>query len=947
MALEEYRRKRDFARTPEPSGDGDGARADRAAAALLFPGWDMLPAGRRFCVQMHHASRLHWDFRLEHNGVLLSWAVPKGPSLDPQTKRLAVHVEDHPIDYGDFEGVIPEGYGAGTVMLWDAGEFIWTKESAQSVDDSIARGDVKFRLDGVKLHGEFALVRTGGRIGGRRGAARPVDPADDRNWLLIKKRDDGAVAGMEAADLELSVLSGRTLAEIAVAPAAQWHGKPPDEQPASARRRSSAPPAQAPAPSGPSPAELVAAAPRRRVPASLTPMLAETLAVPFSRQGWLFELKYDGVRAVATVHDGEVRLHARSGRDETKRYPELAELAQALSTRDAVVDGEIVSFDADGSPSFELLQRRINLDDTRNVARVRAEVPAVYMAFDLLGVDGHDLRDLPLRERKRILRSLLRDTDSVRYADHVETEGEPFFAAVAERGLEGMVAKRADSRYEAGRRSGSWVKVRAWRTQDCVVCGYTAGRNSRGDIGALVLGVYENGRLIHCGRAGSGLDEATLRVLRSHFARLHTDVSPFDVVPPTDTKYTWVRPELVCSVRFIGWTREGTMRQPTYRGLRDDIKPEDCVRERELPASAVLKPDPASTETPLRTEPARAPARPGSARATNSDGIPRPDLDRYNAELDVLAQLPANAPWEVGGRQLRLTNLDKPLWTDPLVSKRDMVAYYVRVADAILPHLRDRPVGMQVFPDGIDGKHFWRKRIPDHAPTWIRTWTYHGDRTVTYVIVDDVATLAWMANSAAIDIHPWHSRLDDPERPDWAVFDLDPFPPSTIDDVRAIASLVRAALDHYGLRGYPKVSGQTGVQIHVPIDRGPTQSEVRHWVEEVARAIGRVDPDRVTWEWEVARRTGKIRIDYTQNVVGKTLAAPYSLRPAPGAPVSMPVTWEELEAGDIRPDQWRIDTAPARLRATGDLFTPVLRGGQTLPPLDCAARLVVSLWLPD
>ena len=925
MALEEYRRKRDFTRTPEPSG-GAGATA-AVAPGLLFPGWDRLPSGHRFCVQMHHASRLHWDFRLEHHGVLLSWAVPKGPTLDPEEKRLAVHVEDHPVEYGDFEGVIPSGYGAGTVMLWDAGTVEWVRESAGDFDASYARGDVKFRLEGVKLQGEFALVRLGRRA--RRGA---TSDADERNWLLIKKRDEHVVPGMDAADLDVSVRSGRTLAEIAMAPAAEWHGLPPEEAPAgrSSRRSPSRDVAQPrTAPKEPSPRDVIASAPQRRVGGSVAPMFAETLAVPFSRDGWVFELKYDGVRAIAQLRDGAVRLRARSGRDETRRYPELTELAHALDAKEAIVDGEIVALDADGLPSFELLQRRINVDDRRNVERLRAEVPAFYMVFDVLAVDGHDVRDLPLRERKRILRALLRDGDFVRYANHVERDGEAFFAAVGERGLEGMVAKRADSRYESGRRSGAWVKVRAWKTQDCVICGYTAGRNSRGDIGALVLGVYDGGELKHCGQVGSGLDDPTLRDLRARFARLQTDRCPFDVEPHTDMKATWLRPELVCSVRYMAWTREGTLRQSTWRGLRDDVRPEDCVRERELPASAILHAgstvgaDAAADQAPQRTQ--RKPRRDSS--------IPQPDLDRYNNAIDELMALPANAHWEVEGRRLRLTNLDKPLWPEPLVRKRDMIAYYLRVADALLPHLRDRAVGMQVFPDGIDGKHFWRKRIPDHAPDWIRTWTWHGDRTVTYVIVEDAATLVWMANSAAIDIHPWHSRIDDPERPDWAVFDLDPFPPATFDDVRAIAALVRAALDHYGLRGYPKVSGQTGVQIHVPIDRGPTQDAVRHWVEEVARAIGRVEPDRVTWEWEVARRTGKLRIDYTQNIIGKTLAAPYSLRPAPGAPASMPLTWEELERGDIRPDQWNIETGPERIHEAGDLFAPVLRGGQSLPPL--------------
>lgn len=904
MALEEYRRKRDFARTPEPSGAAPAAEGAHATHPVLFPGWERLPRGRRFCVQMHHASRLHWDLRLELDGVLLSWAVPKGPTLDPAEKRLAVHVEDHPLDYGDFEGVIPDGYGAGTVMLWDAGTLEWIKESAPDPRAGLDGGDLKFSLDGVKLRGEFALVRTGGR---RRPAAE-AGAAAARQWLLIKKRDAAVVPGFDAADLDISVLSGRSLAEIAA-------GAPvkAGDAAASARWRAG---------DGLDPATLLETAPRRHVPATVAPMLATPVTDPFSRAGWLFEMKYDGVRALATVADGKVRLRSRHGRDETRRYPELQALSGALSVADAVVDGEVVALDPEGRPAFELLQQRLNLGDLRQVEQARAAVPAVYMAFDLLGAAGHDLRDLPLRERKRILRSLLTDGDVVRYADHVEAEGKPLFEAVTARGVEGVVAKDGSSRYEAGRRSPAWLKLRAWRTQDCAIGGFTAGRAGRGALGALVLGVMDGPDLVPCGRVGSGLGEAALRDLATRLEGLRVDDCPFITVPVTDTRPTWVRPELVCSVRHMGWTRAGTLRQPVFRGLRPDLTLADCVREREVSSDAVLPATPPAT--------VRAQVAAGGGR-----NLPQPvdlGLTAHEPALEELRRMPADGFWELAGRRLRLTNLDKPLWPADGIRKRDLIAYYVTMAPLLLTHLRDRAVGMQVFPDGIDGKHFWRKRIPDHAPDWIRTWTYHGDRTVTYVLVDEVATLAWMANAAVIDIHPWHSRVDAPNQPDWAVFDLDPFPPATFDDVRHIGRLVKTALDHYGLRGLPKVSGQTGLQIYVPLQRGPDQDQVRAWVEEVARAIGRVAPDLVTFEWSVARRTGRLRIDYTQNVVGKTLAAPYSVRPAPRAPVSTPVTWEELEGDSIRPDSWTMGTVIDRVAQVGDLFAAVLEGGQALPP---------------
>ncbi|HEX3607616.1 MAG TPA: DNA ligase D [Candidatus Dormibacteraeota bacterium] len=899
MPLEEYRRKRDFTRTPEPQG-GEGPATAAAPAVSGFPGWENLPAGLRFCVQMHRATRLHFDLRLELGGVLLSWAVPKGPTLDPTQRRYAVHVEDHPVEYGDFEGVIPSGYGAGTVELWDAGVREWLRETAEDPEGSLRRGDLKFMLDGQKLHGEFALVRMGGR-GGRRTHGVPEPTVEqDRDWLLIKKRDALVVPGFDATTLDWSVKTGRRLSEIAAQVGGDtWDGRGlhPGTDPAAQRQ--------------PTLAEVVAAAPERRLPTAMRPMLAMTVDQPFSRRGWLFELKYDGVRALATIRDGKVHLRGRSGRDETARYPELASLATQLRATEAVVDGEIVSLDAEGRPSFERLQSRINVTGARAIALAAGEVPASIVVFDLVHLDGHDLRDLPLALRKRLLRSLLTDSPEVRFADHVEDDGEALFAAIRERGLEGMVAKRGDSRYEGGRRSAAWLKVKAWNEQDCVICGLTSGRGGRtGSIGSVVLGVHDEGRFVHAGQAGSGLDEAMIRVLNQRAEPLLTDRSPLDPVPHIPQEVRWLRPELVCAVRFTEWTEAGTLRHPVFRGLRPELRPEDCVREHPVAPEEVV----VEVTTPV----------PGAAAAATAD-------DGIADALARLRELGPDAHWEVAGRRLRLTNLDKVYWPEDGFTKRDMIEHYVRMAPVLLPHLRDRPLGMQIFPDGIHGKSFWRKRLPDHAPPWIRRWTWHGEREVTYVIVEEVATLAWIANSGAIDLHPWHSRITSPEQPDWAVFDLDPFEPATFDDIREVGRLVRAALDHLGLRGLPKVSGQTGLQIYVPITTGPGYDAVREWVEEVGRAIGQVLPDKISWEWSVARRTGRIRIDYTQNIIGKTLAAPYSLRPAPGAPVSTPITWDELDDPALRPDLWTIRTIGERLARVGDLFAPVLEGGQDLP----------------
>jgi bifunctional non-homologous end joining protein LigD len=486
--------------------------------------------------------------------------------------------------------------------------------------------------------------------------------------------------------------------------------------------------------------------------------------------------------------------------------------------------------------------------------------------------------------------------------------------------------------------------------------------------------VLDGKRLVHCGQVGTGFDEKTLRDLRERLKPLETKTCQLDVTPKTSEPATWVKPELVCEVRFAGWTRDGILRHPAYRALRPDQTVADCTRET-VPAPLIEEATP--SETPAReesrpaknaarptpgTKPSNAPrhkgdeaakgvrpsreatsvrasardsGRPGGAAGrsvtTGDEGTPRRQDPDESAALSELRTLHGNAHWEIAGRRLPLTNLDKILWPADGITKRDMIEYYVRMAPYMLPYLRDRPLSMQVFPDGIDGKSFWRKDKPTHAPAWIESWTYHGEKTKTYIVVNEVATLAWVANAGVIDLHPWHSRIDAPDDPDWAVFDLDPFEPATFQDVVDIARLVKAALDHYGMHGVAKTSGQTGLQIYVPVRRGPDYSAVRHWVEEVGRAIDQAAPGRVSWEWAVAKRTGRIRIDYTQNIINKTLAAPYSLRPAPGAPVSTPIAWAELDDPALRPDRWNIATIAERVASVGDLFGPVLQADQDIP----------------
>jgi bifunctional non-homologous end joining protein LigD len=869
MALDEYRKKRDFTQTPEPSGD--------APTSAAWEGWTSLPHGKRFCIQMHKATRMHWDLRLEHNGVLLSWPIPKGPSLDPANKRFAVHTEDHPIDYGDFEGVIPSGYGMGTVLLWDVGTYEWVKQSAEDPDRQLTKGDVKFVLQGSKIRGEFALVKIGGR--------RPGD--DEKAWLLIKKRDDAVVDGYNAYDYNYSVRTGRTLEEISAAA-----GGDPRELRRAARTPKSM---------------STKAEPDDPPPPDFSPMLATPAEKPFSREGWFFELKYDGVRARVTVTPDKITVTGRSGRDETARYPEAQKLRPHLKARSAVLDTEIVALDKSGQASFERLQQRINISGPGDIAAAAKAVPATLVCFDILWLDGKDLTKLPLRIRKKTLRDVIVDGGPLLFADHVEKEGEAFFEAVSKRGVEGMIGKSADSTYQSGKRSRDWLKFKAWRSQSCVICGYTAGKGRRmQDLGALVLGVYEGKKLRWCGQVGTGFDAATLRNLKKQLDGIVREKSPIDPVPVTKEPVTWVEPKLVCEVRYSEVTSSGMLRHPAFLGLRTDVSPRDCKFE--------------------KAETVAVKTKPKSTAPSTSDSVEQ--------ALEELRAIKKNGHWNVGGRRVHVTNLDKVFWPQDGYTKRDLIEYYVKMAPYILPYLQDRPVGFDVYPDGISGKSFWRKAIPEHAPEWIETWTFDGERkSMKYVLVQDVATLAWVANSGAIDIHPWHSRCDAPDQPDWAVFDLDPFEPATFNDVKDIARLIKVALDHLKLKSLLKVSGQTGLQIYVPLQRSANYAQVRGWVEEIGRNVGAVRPDLITWEWAVNKRTGQIRIDYTQNIINKTLAAAYSARPAMGAPVSMPITWDELEDDTLAPDRWNISTAAARVAEVGDLFADVLSTPQSLPNL--------------
>ncbi|MEO5703848.1 MAG: DNA ligase D [Candidatus Limnocylindrales bacterium] len=934
MPLEEYQRKRNFRKTSEPSGGPVAAATSRAG---------------RFVVQRHRATRLHYDFRLEIDGVLVSWAVPKGPTLDAGARRMAVHVEDHPIEYLDFEGVIPKGeYGGGDVIVWDWGT--WAAESEtpdgrRGVED----GELKFTLAGEKLGGRYTIVRTSGRGAGGRERARD-DEGGGEQWLLIRKRDDASVPGWDAEDHPQSVKTGRTNDEVKADRDAIWISHAPAAV-----------------------AEIdLSAATDAKLPAFIPPMAATLTDRGFRDDDWLFEIKWDGYRVEAVVRDGVAKMFTRNGNDAETYFPKLLTKATWIDAREAIVDGEVVAIGEDGLPSFNLLQEATGGSSTR----------FVYQAFDLLHLDGRSLLNVPLESRKQLLRSVLRADDRrVRFADHVVGEGLAFLEAARAQELEGMIAKHRRSIYEPGKRSRSWLKVKIRPEQELVVGGWTPGEGAAKDLGALVIGTYEvedgKPKLRFAGKVGSGFTGVTRKRLRERLKDLESDDCPFDPPPPRDYKgrwggdlknVVWVRPEIVIRAELGGWTRDNIVRQAAFKGFDEGGKPPmEVVRERAVATSETVREvEDAMPET--KDETAAVPANESkSSKGSGSAKSARPSARAaskapakhqfvWSATAEELAALDAmtkDGAWSVGGFELKLTNLDKVLFKpkagDPEpdgskskgdlpapVTKRELVRYFARIAPAMLTHLQERPLNLQRFPNGADGPSFWQKDIPETAPSWLRRWREVGVEARAaneHLIADRVASLSWLGNQAAFEVHAWTSRLDDPMTPTFALIDIDPGTDTTWDETVTLARLYRTALGHLGVRGYPKTTGKRGIQVWIPIEPKYTFHETSAWIETLSRAVGSTVPNLVSWEWAKKSRGGKARLDYTQNTFIKTLVAPYAVRPADGAPVSTPIAWDELDDPKLRSDRWTIRTVVERVDALGDLFAPAQTDLQVLPPL--------------
>jgi bifunctional non-homologous end joining protein LigD len=915
-ALSAYKKKRRFDRTPEPG-----------------PVQKKSDSGQMFVVQKHRASHLHYDFRLEADGVLKSWAVPKGPSLDPSTKRLAMEVEDHPVDYGDFEGIIPEGeYGGGTVMVWDTGTYEPEPETPD-VSKAIKKGELKFTLHGQKLGGSWVLVRTRGR-----------------QWLLIKHRDDFASKEDLAETEPTSVFTDRTLAEIAADEGGnvekattgdpeRVHGRRRKRAKkssgkksvwSSAKKKSTTKKAAAKEKTTKtarktsrkaasfrtkqlSQLDLPPSAKRAPMPKSINPMLAKLVDTPFSGDDWLFETKWDGMRAICYLSNGKPKFVSRRQLDVTAKYPELADIPAAIQAERAIVDGEIVALDSKGFPQFQLLQPRFGLKFLGN----RDEPSTiVYYVFDLIYYDGYDLTSATLEERKALLQQIMTPHTAVRYSDHIVGRGEDFFREVEKLGLEGIIAKRIDSPYIQGR-SGNWLKIKTVQRTEAVIGGYTKPRGMRSHFGALVMGQYRDGELEYVGHTGGGFDRKGLTELFKLMQPLKTNTSPFAAPPKTNEEVQWIKPKLVAEVKFAEWTSDGNMRQPIFMGLRTDKMPKETVFEPKQKTSSAVK---AVKKESL----SKAAAAKAGSKEKAGEVFPAETLFAgKNLSGDVRVKAP--------GGVVSLTNLHKVYWPEDGYTKGDLLRYYYNIAPSVMPYLKDRPLILKRYPEGISGFSFHQHTVKD-PPSFVKTFSRVNDDndTVVYAVCNNIASLLYVTNLGTISLHPWSARMTAPTKPDWIMFDLDPGQ-ATFDQVREVARVVKELLDEIGLTGYPKTSGSKGIHVYVPIKNSYTHDQAVQFATLVAHLAAARHPDLIAVERIVKKRKkGTVYLDYLQNGFGKSLAAPYSVRARPGATVSAPLEWKEVFSSTLRPDKFTIKNIAARVEKNGDLFREVLANKQTL-----------------
>jgi bifunctional non-homologous end joining protein LigD len=811
-ALSEYRRKR-RSETPEPSGRTGGASGP----------------GGRFVVHEHHARRLHWDLRLEHDGVLVSWAIPNSIPEDPKRNRKAVHVEDHPLDYIDFAGTIPQGsYGAGEVKIWDQGTYDCEKWEPEKVVVS---------FEGQRLRGRYALFHAGGK---------------ERDWMI--------------------------------------HRMDPPADPQA-----------------------------QEMPELVAPMLARLSTMPADQSLWAFEVKWDGVRAIARCEPRRLHLLTRNGNDVSGTYPELRGLSAAIGSHEVMLDGEIVALTQRGRPSFQALQGRMHLRSEAAVRRQAAEHPVTYVLFDLLWMDGHSLMDLPYEQRRERLQALALDAERWRTPAHHVGDGDVLLASTREQGLEGVVAKRLGSPYAPGRRESSWLKIKNSQRQELVIGGWTEGKGTRSSaFGALELGVHDGqGELRYAGRVGTGFSEKELDRLASLLEPLAQQGSPFTGRQPARGAH-FVRPELVCEVEFSEWTTDGRLRQASYRGLREDKPAAAVVRELVQPPPDIREERTSSAE-PARSAPTR------SLAALTRSG----------------RQVSGGIEVEVEGRTLKLTNLEKVLYPATGFTKGDLIEWYLAIAPALLPHLRDRPLTLKRYPDGVDGKHFYEKQSPRHRPEWVQTVSVGSTRTgreIDYTLCQDLPTLVWLANLADVELHPSLSRAEAIGAPTTLALDLDPGPPAGIAACCEVATELRETFDQLGMQAFAKTSGSKGLQVYVPLNRPDAAYEqTKPFAHALANLFERRHPDRMISAMGRAEREGKVLIDWSQNDEHKTTVSVYSLRAKERPTISTPVSWEEVDACRVAGGEhilaFETEEVLRRVAADGDLFAEVLGLQQRMPDI--------------
>lgn len=873
MSLVKYKKKRSFEATPEPvGGTGNGKEL-------------------RFVIQKHAASHLHYDFRLEMGGVLKSWAVPKGPSTDSKTKRLAMMVEDHPFDYKDFEGIIPAGeYGGGTVIVWDEG----TYEALEAKDKDLKgqeqyllkelnKGSVKMILHGKKLKGEFALVKTKGM--------------GENAWLLIKHNDKYASAD-DITKKDKSVVSKKTIEQVTKSFAVKSKSQKPQKD-ISLKIEKKINDTQEETEDDLK--TILKKADQQAFYTKLKPMLAILVTNPVDDAHWLYEIKWDGYRAVAFQNKGKLELKSRNENSYNEKFYPIYNALKELKLN-AVLDGEIIVVNDKGTADFSALQNW----------KSEADGDLMYYVFDILWFEGYDLKNLPLTARKQILEKVIVEHPLIKISKHFNTSGTEFLAAAVKMELEGVIAKHKDSTYETNHRSGNWLKIKANKRQEVVIGGFTKNDDTSKPFSSLLVGVYDKDKFVYTGKIGTGFTVKQQKELLLKFEKLIIDKPAFSTEPdvnkpsrfrpnPPKAKATWLKPELICEVNFTEMTSDGVMRHPSFAGMRTDKEADEVVLEQAKSTSKVVK---------------------------NTDK--KVDLPKANKTVGkhFLNEEEETQGKKVNGNDLKFTNLSKIYWPKEKITKRDLINYYEQVSPILLPYLKNRPQSLNRFPNGINGQSFYQKDVTGKVPDWADLYLYHSgdsDEDKHFLLGNNKATLLYMAGLGCIEINPWSSTIKKPDHPTWCIIDLDPAK-NTFDQVIEAALVTKDILDDMGVPSYCKTSGSTGLHIYIPLGAKYTYEQSKEFAKIIVTLVHQEIPKYTSLERAVKDRGGKMYLDFLQNRAQATIAAPYAVRPKPGATVSIPLAWDEVKKG-LKMKDFHIFNTMERIESIGDIFKPVLGKG--------------------